>query len=123
MNTVETIKLRNASLATSSAKGGYLDEHLSHIFEPRTGNKKPQFISASVVHERAEMADALATAYTLMGGGDSIRKIWRSTGAKYISAWCAKTAILFALVNLRLETCLSQDVHADGGVFALQCST
>ncbi|MBL4871276.1 MAG: FAD:protein FMN transferase [Robiginitomaculum sp.] len=83
MDMVEIVKLQNASLATSSAKGGYLGEHLSHIFSPRTGHKKPQFISASVVHERAAIADALATAYTLMDE-DGIGKNWRDTGAKYI---------------------------------------
>ena len=69
MNVIDIISLKSAGLATSSATGGYLSAEMSHIFEPRTGHKKPQFISASVVHESAIMADGLATAFTLLDEG------------------------------------------------------
>ena len=74
LDIVETVKLRNQGLATSSSKGGYLGEHLSHIFAPRTGHKNPQFISASVIHRSATWADAFATAFTLMDE-ENIRQI------------------------------------------------
>lgn len=69
MDVIDIISLKSAGLATSSATGGYLSAEMSHIFEPRTGHNKPQFISASVVHKSAIMADGLATAFTLLDEG------------------------------------------------------
>ncbi len=66
MDTLEIIPLRNAALATSSALGGQIRKHIYHIFNPKNTGTTPSFISASVVHARADIADALATAFTLM---------------------------------------------------------
>ena len=80
LDVMEVMPLKNASLATSSGKAGYLSEKMSHIFAPRTGHKAPQFISASVMHKTAMIADGLATAFTLMDIGH-IRAAAKQAGA------------------------------------------
>jgi len=83
MDVAEIVSLNNAALATSSALGGYLSAELSHIFAPRTGHAKPQFVSASVGHPSAMIADGLATAFTLLDA-DSIRGIVQKSNVESV---------------------------------------
>ena len=82
-NQIKTVKLRNAGLATSSSKGGYIDKNISHIFDPRGLLSAPKFISASVVHSSAMMADGLATAFTLLDEA-KIREIAGAMSLPYV---------------------------------------
>ncbi|PHS28410.1 MAG: hypothetical protein COA84_01100 [Robiginitomaculum sp.] len=81
LDIIETVHLRRAALATSSSKGGYISETLSHIFSPF--GLAPSFISASVVHPSATMADGLATAFTLMELA-AIKKVAKNTGTQKV---------------------------------------
>jgi FAD:protein FMN transferase len=66
LDVLETVRLKQAGLATSSALGGVLGQKRFHIFNPGSPKAGARFISASVVHPSAAMADGLATAFTLM---------------------------------------------------------
>jgi thiamine biosynthesis lipoprotein len=81
LDVIETVHLSRAALATSSSKGGYISETLSHIFSP--SGQVPSFISASVVHPSATMADGLATAFTLMELA-AIKKAVKNSGAQKV---------------------------------------
>lgn len=80
MDNVETVSLSNQAVATSAASAGQVSDQISHIFDARAGRSigsKPAFASASVIHPSATLADAYATAFTLMDETD-IRKIVKS---------------------------------------------
>ena len=67
MDSLETVTLKDRAMASSATGGGYLGQGTSHIFRPNDQDKyEPQFISATVVHKQAAIADALATAFILM---------------------------------------------------------
>jgi FAD:protein FMN transferase len=71
LDVLETVRLKQAGLATSSALGGVfgggvLGQKRFHIFNPESPKARARFVSASVVHASAAMADGLATAFTLM---------------------------------------------------------
>lgn len=69
LNTLDVFELNDLSLATSSALGGQIGENLYHIFDAHRSvpiNQSPRFVSASVLHPTAMIADALATAFTIM---------------------------------------------------------
>lgn len=80
MDNTEIVELHNEALATSAASAGQVGDQISHIFDARTGRKmgaKSVFASASVLHSSATLADAYATAFTLMNAAD-IGKIVQS---------------------------------------------
>ncbi len=83
LDIVGEVELKNAGLATSSALGGYLGLQLSHIFRPQGVDQTPQFISASVVHPSATIADALATVFTLLDES-AVRKIAKAQGVQQV---------------------------------------
>lgn len=80
MESLDTVDLRGQALATSAAGAGHVNEQISHIFDARSGRPigtKPAFASASVLHPSATLADAYATAFTIMDEAD-IRRIVKS---------------------------------------------
>ena len=87
MDTAEVVELRDQALATSAANAGQISEQLSHIFDARNGREvgsKPAFASASVIHPSATLADAYATAFTLMSEPDIRRIVKSHTGMRAI---------------------------------------
>lgn len=80
LEALDVIDLRDQAVATSAAGAGYVSEQISHIFDARSGRpigSKPAFASASVIHPSATLADAYATAFTLMDE-DHIRRICKT---------------------------------------------
>ena len=80
MANTEIVELRDEALATSAANAGQVGDQISHIFDARAERKigsTPAFASASVIHPSATLADAYATAFTLMDEA-SIRKVVKS---------------------------------------------
>lgn len=76
---LRVLALRDASLCTSgdyrnrALVGGKL---LHHVFDPRTGsNPEHRIVSASVLAERAAIADAFGTAFLVLGT-DGVQSIW-----------------------------------------------
>lgn len=70
-NVIEKVELRGASLATSGSYRNFVREGervLHHIFDPRTGrNPSNGVVSVSVRAETCALADALATAFMVLG--------------------------------------------------------
>ena len=67
---LEIMELRDQGLATSAGMAGKISDDLMHIFDTRARTVQkpdaPPFISASVVHKSAMVADGFSTAFTLM---------------------------------------------------------
>jgi thiamine biosynthesis lipoprotein len=64
------VRLRNRALGTSAATHQHLEykgRKLGHILDPRTGWPAEEMASASVVAPTAAQADALATAFFILG--------------------------------------------------------
>jgi FAD:protein FMN transferase len=64
------VRLRDAALGTSAATFQHLDvggRKLGHLLDPRTGHPAQSIASASVIADSAAKADALATAFYVMG--------------------------------------------------------
>ena len=91
LDIIETVHLRRAGLATSSPKGGYISDTLSHIFSP--AGLAPSFLSASVVHPSATLADGLATAFTLMDLA-AIKKTAKKSGAQKVLLVSANSELI-----------------------------
>ena len=65
-----TLRLRNGAMGTSAATFQYLEHHgrkLGHILDPRTGWPASGLLSVTVIASSAALADALATAFFIMG--------------------------------------------------------
>jgi thiamine biosynthesis lipoprotein ApbE len=78
------LQVNNKAVATSGdyRRGTQIDGvHYSHIMDPRTGEPATEVISATVAHEDAVTAGALATAFNVLGVAVSI-----DLGAKYPDA-------------------------------------
>lgn len=78
---IRSLALRDRALCTSGDyRNGFLHagEFVHHVFDPRTGqNPKHQVVSASVLADRAAVADALGTAFLVLGP-DGTRAAWPS---------------------------------------------
>ena len=63
-----TIAMKNQAFATSGGYGTVMDEagKFTHLFDPRTGGSQPRYKSMSVMAERAAVADAFSTAFSIM---------------------------------------------------------
>lgn len=81
----QTLQLRAGAVSTSSGAGAPLDaaSGLNHIFDPRTGHSPQRWKSISVRADSATVADALSTAFSLLGSG-AIRRI---AAAQDASVW------------------------------------
>jgi thiamine biosynthesis lipoprotein len=70
----QVIELDNKSVATSGDYRNFYElngKRMSHTIDPRTGRPiSHQLASVSVVHDECAMADALATAFTVLGPKD-----------------------------------------------------
>jgi thiamine biosynthesis lipoprotein len=80
------LHLRDAAMATS---GNYRNFYIRdgrkvwHTINPKTGfPEENTLLSASIIHPRCIMADALATACMAMGTDDAIGMIWKVPGSK-----------------------------------------
>lgn len=63
----DLIDLVDQCVATSGAYGGrFGDSGLNHIIDPRTGRSPEQYLSVSVRHASATLADGLSTAFSFM---------------------------------------------------------
>ena len=63
----DVMELVNQSVATSGAYGGrFGDSGLSHIIDPRTGRSPERYLSVSVRHASATLADGLSTAFSFL---------------------------------------------------------
>ena len=59
-------------IATSGAYGGrFGDSGLNHIIDPRTGRSPERYLSVSVRHASATLADGLSTAFSFMSESES----------------------------------------------------
>jgi thiamine biosynthesis lipoprotein len=68
--TLAVIRLRDAGLATSAATFQHLDYHgrkLGHVLDPRTGWPADKLAQATVIAPTSAEADALSTAFFVMG--------------------------------------------------------
>jgi thiamine biosynthesis lipoprotein len=67
---VATVRLRNRAIGTSSAASQFFDHEgrrYGHLLDPRTGRPAEQVASASAIAADAATADALATAFFVLG--------------------------------------------------------
>lgn len=86
--TLARVRLRDAALGTSGAGEQYVDAdgvRYGHVIDPRTGWPAAGVVSATVICDRAAIADALSTAF-LVGGID--------LAARYCAAHARTMAIL-----------------------------
>ena len=68
---VDLIDLVDQCVATSGGYGGrFGDSGLNHIIDPRTGRSPERYLSVSVRHARATLADGLSTAFSFMSESD-----------------------------------------------------
>jgi thiamine biosynthesis lipoprotein len=64
---VELVDLVDQCVATSGAYGGrFGDSGLSHIIDPRTARSPERYLSVSVRHASATLADGLSTAFSFL---------------------------------------------------------
>ena len=68
LSVLKTLPLRDAALATSGGDGLRFDTagHFHHLFDPTTGASTTRYLSVSVSHPRATLADGLSTAFSAM---------------------------------------------------------
>ena len=106
-----TIRLSDAALATSgSARQFFLHrgERLSHIIDPRNGRPATGVLSATVIAENAAEADALSTAFFVMG-------------PEKTEEFCENRpdlAVLFVLEKRTGETAEIRTIHLDDNLFS-----
>jgi FAD:protein FMN transferase len=63
----DVMELADQALATSGAYGGrFGSSDFSHIIDPRTGTSPERYLSISVRHASATLADGLSTAFSFM---------------------------------------------------------
>jgi len=68
---VDLVDLVDQCVATSGAYGGrFGDSGLNHIIDPRTGRSPERYLSVSVRHASATLADGLSTAFSFMSESD-----------------------------------------------------
>ncbi len=78
-----SVLVRDAAISTSGDAEQWLEiggVRYSHILDPRTGMAMTGRRSATVIAPRGELADALATAVTVMGVEDGMRLVERTPG-------------------------------------------
>ncbi len=65
---VEIVELEDEALATSGAYGGIIGsgDKTNHLFDPRSGQSADRYLSVSVVHPNASIADGLSTAFSFL---------------------------------------------------------
>ena len=78
------VGLEDAAVATSAGRGGPFtaDARRHHIIDPRTGGCPPADRAASVVARSATLADALATAMTVLPPGEAAALLRRAGAAR-----------------------------------------
>jgi len=65
--TVDIMELADQAVATSGTYGGrFGDSGLNHIIDPRTGSSPERYLSVSVRHASATLADGLSTAFSFL---------------------------------------------------------
>jgi FAD:protein FMN transferase len=70
-----TILIKNQAMSTSGSNAQYYrfqGKRYGHILDPRTGHPSEKLLSAVVVAPSAAIADALSTAFFVMGVDDSV---------------------------------------------------
>lgn len=78
------VPLEMAAIATSSANAYLFADKTSHILHPRNNNNACEWLTATVVHKSAAMADALSTALILSQGQSLAHKLCASEASKII---------------------------------------
>ncbi len=65
--TIDIMDLADQAVATSGAYGGrFGNSELNHIIDPRTGRSPARYLSVSVRHASATLADGLSTAFSFL---------------------------------------------------------
>lgn len=97
------ISLKNRSLATSGNYRKFIErngEKLVHTIDPRTGrSKRSDLLSATVVAESAAKADALATAFMVMGRAESRALVGATPGIDAVLLYSDKDGALAQWVS------------------------
>jgi len=103
------LRLRDAALGTSGAGEQFVEvagKRYGHVLDPRTGLPASAVLSASVIHDDAAVADALATAF-LVGGLDLARRYCALHPSTLALLTCAdepqRTHVCGARLGARLE--------------------
>jgi thiamine biosynthesis lipoprotein ApbE len=81
------LQVNNKAVATSGdyRRGSEIDgEHYSHIMDPRTAEPASEVISATVAHQDAVTAGALATAFNVLGVAASLDLATKYPEANYL---------------------------------------
>lgn len=84
---ISMVELNNKTIASSGnyRRGVEMNgEHLSHIINPATGKPADQIASATVIHENAVTAGALATAFNILPLNESISLANKFNQADYL---------------------------------------
>lgn len=83
----------NMAVATSGAAGFQFDQNglYNHLFHPATGRCSNPARSITVVHASAAEADALSTAFSLMGDAEIVRVLGRGSGARVYATTVRET--------------------------------
>jgi thiamine biosynthesis lipoprotein len=70
----DVVELTNESVATSGGYGARIggDRDINHLFDPRNGRSADRYLSVSVIHPSATIADGLSTAFSFLSE-DEIR--------------------------------------------------
>ena len=83
---IDIVELADNAVATSGGYGARLGPGpgINHLFDPRDGSSAQLYLSVSVLHPRAAVADGLSTAFSFLNEGE-IRDAARAfTGARAI---------------------------------------
>ena len=82
---VDLVDLVDECVATSGAYGGrFGDSGLSHIIDPRTGHSPERYLSVSVRHQSAMLADGLSTAFSFLNESEIAAVSRKIGGARVI---------------------------------------
>lgn len=84
---ISVVEINNKTIASSGnyRRGVELNgKHLSHIIDPKTGLPADQIASATVIHENAVTAGALATAFNILPISESIQLAKTANNADYL---------------------------------------
>jgi thiamine biosynthesis lipoprotein len=83
---VGIVELQDEAVATSGAYGGRIGPHTetNHLFDPRSGQSADRYLSVSVVHPSATIADGLSTAFSFLSEEDIQNSLRAFEGARVL---------------------------------------
>jgi len=83
---VEIVELQDEAVATSGAYGGRIGSkpETNHLFDPRSGQSADRYLSVSVVHPSATIADGLSTAFSFLSEEEIQTSLQSFEGARVL---------------------------------------